>query len=161
PVIFVCENNLYATEVAFSYASKSANVAGRAAGYGLPGVVVDGNDVLAVYQAAKEAVQRARAGEGPTLLECQTYRTRAHSEGMRDAGYRTVEEVERWKARDPIQLWKSHMLEQGLVREVEISALEAEVLKRAEDAAQFARQSPLPDPSTVYDHLYSQEVQHG
>lgn len=160
PVLFVCENNLYATEVAFSYASKSASIAGRAAGYGLPGVVVDGNDVQAVYQAAKAAVRRARAGEGPTLLECQTYRTRAHSEGMRDAGYRTIEEVERWKARDPIQLWKNRLLQQDEFSEAELSALEMEVIKQAEDAAQFARQSPMPDPTTVYDHLYSQEVQH-
>ena len=160
PVVFVCENNLYATEVAFSYASKSTNVASRAAAYNLPGVVVDGNDVLAVYQAAHEAVQRARAGEGPTLLECQTYRTRAHSEGMRDAGYRTSEEVERWKARDPLQMWKQCLLEQSEVSEAELDTLETEVLKIAEDAAQFARQSPMPDPTTIYDHLYSQEVQH-
>lgn len=160
PVLFVCENNLYATEVAFSNASKINDIAGRAAGYGLPGVVVDGNDVLAVYLAANAAVQRARAGEGPTLLECKTYRTRAHSEGMRDVGYRTTQEVDSWKARDPILLWKNHLLQQDEASEAELSALEVEVFKQAEDSAQFARQSPMPDPTTVYDHLYSQEVQH-
>ena len=91
PAIFVCENNLYATEVAFSDVSKNPSVASRGAAYGLPGIEVDGQDVLAVSKAAGEAVDRARSGEGPTLLECKTYRYRAHAEGMRDAGYRTKE----------------------------------------------------------------------
>jgi TPP-dependent pyruvate/acetoin dehydrogenase alpha subunit len=160
PVIFVCENNMYATEVPFSYASKSTSVASRACGYNLPGVEVDGNDVLAVYQAAAEAVRRARAGEGPTLIECHTYRTRAHSEGMRDAGYRTQEEIDQWKARDPIKLWEARLLAAGIATQAEISALEAEVSQRAEAAAQFARQSPLPSPETVMDHLFSGEVDH-
>jgi TPP-dependent pyruvate/acetoin dehydrogenase alpha subunit len=160
PVIFVCENNMYATEVPFSYASKSTSVASRACGYNLPGVEVDGNDVLAVYQAAAEAVRRARAGEGPTLIECHTYRTRAHSEGMRDAGYRTQEEIDQWKARDPIKLWEARLLAAGIATQAEISALEADVSQRAEAAAQFARQSPLPSPETVMDHLFSGEVDH-
>ncbi len=160
PVIFVCENNMYATEVPFSYASKSTSVASRACGYNLPGVEVDGNDVLAVYQAAAEAVRRARAGEGPTLIECHTYRTRAHSEGMRDAGYRTQEEIDQWKARDPIKLWEARLLATGTATQAELSALEAEVSQRAEAAAQFARQSPMPSPETVMDHLFSGEVDH-
>ena len=98
PVLFVCENNQFATEVPFSYAAGNPGVAARAAAYGMPGVEVDGNDVLAVYEAAGEAVDRARAsGEGPTLLECKTYRTRPHAEGMGDFTYRTREEVEAWK----------------------------------------------------------------
>ncbi len=158
PVIFVCENNMYATEVPFTYASKSTSVASRACGYNLPGVEVDGNDVLAVYQAAEGAVRQARRGEGPTLIECHTYRTRAHSEGMRDAGYRTQEEVDQWKLRDPIKLWEARLLEAGIAAQEEISQLEAEVSKKAEEAAQYARQSPMPEPSTVMDHLFSQEV---
>ena len=160
PVIFVCENNLYATEVAFNYASKSENIASRAAGYGLPGVVVDGNDVLAVYQAANHAVERARSGEGPTLIECQTYRTRPHAEGMNDVGYRTQEEIEKWKERDPIELWKKRLLENGVADEKEIGKMESELLKTVDDAIQFARQSPMPDPSDIFDHLFSQEVHH-
>jgi 2-oxoisovalerate dehydrogenase E1 component len=155
PVIFVCENNMYATEVPFAKISKSPSVAARAQGYGLPGVEVDGNDVLAVYQAAGEAVSRARAGHGPTLIECHTYRTRAHSEGMRDTGYRTQDEIDSWKARDPIGLYKAYLIEAGSVTQSEIDALEAEIKKTAEAAADFARKSPLPDPATVEDYLYT------
>ena len=156
PVVFVCENNMYATEVAFSYASKSTSVASRACGYNLPGVEVDGNDILAVYHAAGEAIQRARSGNGPTLLEAHTYRTRAHAEGMRDAGYRTPEEVDTWKARDPIKLFRAHLLESDMAPLADIEALEAEVLKIAEEAASFARQSPMPDPASVTNHVYCQ-----
>src|SRR4051812_28514665 len=103
PVLFVCENNQFATEVPFAYAAGNPSVASRAASYGMPGVDVDGNDVLAVSAAAEEAVRRARAGEGPTLIECKTYRTRPHAEGMGDFTYRTRAEVEEWKARCPLQ----------------------------------------------------------
>src|SRR6202790_3290319 len=99
PVLFVCENNQYATEVPFVSVAGNPDVSARGVAYGIPSPAVDGNDVLAVYAAARTAVQRARAGDGPTLLACTTYRTRAHSEGMRDAGYRTREEVEQWRAR--------------------------------------------------------------
>ena len=102
PVLFVCENNQFATEVPFAYAAGNPSVANRGASYGMPGVDVDGNDVLAVYQAAGEAVDRARSGDGPTLLECRTYRTRPHAEGMGDYTYRTRDEVEAWKTRCPI-----------------------------------------------------------
>ena len=106
PVLFVCENNLYATEVPFETVAGNPDVAARGAAYGLPSVRLDGNDVLAVHEAAGEAVRRARRGDGPTLLECLTYRTRAHSEGMRDAGYRTREEVDAWRGRCPIARWR-------------------------------------------------------
>ncbi len=155
PVIFICENNMYATEVAFTYASHSKSVASRAPGYGLPGVEVDGNDVLAVYQAAGEAVSRARLGNGPTLIECHTYRTRAHAEGMRDAGYRTLEEIERWKARDPIKLFETRLLEMGTASQDDIQQLDAAMRKVAEEAGVFAQNSPMPDPSTITNFLYS------
>jgi 2-oxoisovalerate dehydrogenase E1 component len=155
PVIFVCENNLYATEIAFSAATRNPSVASRAQAYGLPGIAVDGNDVAAVYRAAGEAVSRARAGEGPTLLECKTYRTRAHSEGMRDTGYRTREEIEAWKARDPIDLARKRLLEGGLASLEELALIDTEVTAAAEEAHAFARNSPWPDPATVADHVYS------
>ncbi len=117
PVLFVCENNQYATEVPFKYAAGHATVAARAAAYGLPGVEVDGNDVAAVHRAAEEAVDRARAGNGATLLECLTYRTRPHAEGMGDFGYRTKEEVEEWKARCPIRRLKETLLDEGVDEE--------------------------------------------
>lgn len=157
PVIFVCENNLYATEVPFTKATRNPNVASRGQAYGLPGVEVDGNDVIAVYQAAGEAVRRARAGQGPTLLECKTYRTRAHSEGMRDAGYRAAEEVDAWKKRCPITQFKERLLQEGQVATAEIEAIEAEVQSLVEEAMHLAEQSPWPDPTTLTDHIYSHE----
>ena len=157
PVIFVCENNLYATEVAFAKATKNSSVASRGQAYDLPGVEVDGNDVVAVYEVAGEAVLRARAGEGPMLLECKTYRTRAHSEGMRDAGYRTTEEVDEWKARCPIALFKKGLLADKIVDEAEIEAVEAEVKTLMAEAVTYAEGSPWPDPATMTDHIYSQE----
>jgi 2-oxoisovalerate dehydrogenase E1 component len=155
PVLFVCENNLYATEVAFATATANPRVAMRAEAYGLPGVELDGNDVLAIYQAAGEAVARARCGAGPTLIECKTYRTRAHAEGMRDAGYRTQEEIGAWKARCPIETFQQKLLQDGVATEAELSQLEAEVLALAEEATAFAERSPMPDPATVADFVYS------
>ncbi len=155
PVVFVCENNLYATEIPFATVTKNPQVADRAQAYGLPGVSVDGNDVLAVYHATGEAVQRARSGSGPTLLECKTYRTRAHAEGMRDAGYRTQEEITAWKGRCPIKSFEARLLAEGVVAQTELDQLEAEVKAVIEDAAAFALNSPLPDPATVTDHVYS------
>jgi 2-oxoisovalerate dehydrogenase E1 component len=155
PALFVCENNMYATEVPFAKVTRNQDVADRARGYGLPGVVVDGNDVLAVYEAAGEAVRRARAGEGPTLLECKTYRTRAHSEGMRDAGYRTQEEIAGWKTRDPIKALAAKMVDRGVATQAELDQLDAEVKAIAEDAATFALNSPMPEAATVTAHVYS------
>lgn len=154
PVILVCENNLYATEVPFSAVSKVPDVAARAASYGLPGLAVDGNDVLAVYRAAGEAVQRARSGQGPTLIECKTYRTRPHSEGMRDGGYRTTEEIERWKARCPIRRFHSLIVERRLATTEELERIDAESQALAAEALAFAQNSPWPDPATATDHVY-------
>src|SRR5215218_3631792 len=127
PVIFVCENNLYATEVAFQYATRNTDVAERARSYGIPGVAVDGNDVMAVHEVTGEAVRRARAGQGPTLLECLTYRTRAHAEGMRDAGYRTEDEVQDWQTRDPIARHREALLERDIPSESELIEVEEAV----------------------------------
>ena len=156
PTLFVCENNLYATEVPFAYSSRNPHVGNRGPAYGMESATVDGNDVLAVFEAAQEAVQRARAGEGPTLIECRTYRTRAHSEGMRDAGYRTQEEVEEWKARDPIQRLHQWMLDNEEAGAETLAAIDAEVRETVADAAEFARNSPWPEPETVSEHIYSQ-----
>lgn len=155
PAIFVCENNMYATEVPFSYATRNTDVVDRAAGYGIPGVQVDGNDVLAVYEAAGAAIRRARSGGGPTLIECKTYRTRPHSEGMRDGGYRTMEEIESWKARDPIGLLRSSLIGQERADEDELAAIDADVQALVADAYEFAKESPYPDGATALDHVYS------
>jgi 2-oxoisovalerate dehydrogenase E1 component len=155
PALFICENNLYATEVPFVQVTHNTSVAARAVAYGLPGMEVDGNDVLAVYAAAGEAVDRARSGGGPTLIECKTYRTRAHSEGMRDAGYRTAEEVAQWRARDPIKAFRDTLLTGGHASQADLDALEAELRAQIEAAVAFAESSPLPDPATVADYVYS------
>lgn len=155
PVVFVCENNLYATEVPFASVSRNPDVAARAQAYGLPGQVVDGNDVLAVYEAAAEAVKRARCGAGPTLLECKTYRTRPHSEGIRDTGYRSPEEIEVWKARCPIKRLAARLLSEGTASESELAQIEAEVQSVVEEALAFAERSPWPDPATLTNHVYS------
>ena len=156
PVLFVCENNLYATEVPLAKATKNPRIASRAQAYGLPGVEVDGNDALAVYRAAEEAVRRARARQGPTLLECKTYRTRAHSEGMRDAGYRTPEEVAEWKARDPVKMLEEKIVAGRAATRSALDEIDAEVKALAEEAASFALASPLPEAASVMDHVYSE-----
>lgn len=150
PVLFVCENNLYATEISIANAAGNPNVAERAVAYGMPGVQVDGNDVLKVYEVAREATLRARSGGGPTLIECRTYRTRAHSEGMRDAGYRSAEEVDSWKARDPLKLLAARMAAE------DVAAIEAEVKAQVDAAYDFARNSPYPDPSTAMTHVFAE-----
>jgi 2-oxoisovalerate dehydrogenase E1 component len=157
PTLFVCENNLYATEVPFSVATKNQSVASRAQAYALPGIELDGNDVLAIYEAAGEAVARARAGDGPTLIECKTYRQRAHAEGMRDAGYRTADEINEWKARDPIKRLAAKLLENGDAAQDDLDAMDAEIRATVEEAVAYAEQSPWPDPATVLDHVYSME----
>ncbi len=156
PVLFVCENNLYATEVPFEAVAGNPDVAARGAAYGLPSVRVDGNDVRAVHEAAGVAVRRARRGEGPTLLECLTYRTRAHSEGMRDAGYRSREEVDAWKARCPIARWRERLLGSGEVVATDLDRIDQEVSALVAEAAQFAEASPWPDPATAPRHVYAE-----
>jgi 2-oxoisovalerate dehydrogenase E1 component len=156
PVLFVCENNMYATEVPYAKATRQTSVAARAAAYGLPGIEVDGNDVLAVYAGARTAIARARAGQGPTLLECKTYRTRAHSEGMRDAGYRTADELNAWKARDPIKAFREWLASQAGIPLDELDGIDAEIRGIVEEAAAFAERSPYPELATVTDYVYSQ-----
>jgi 2-oxoisovalerate dehydrogenase E1 component len=156
PVLFVCENNEYATEVPFRYAAANPTVAGRAADYGMPGVALDGNDVLAVYAAAEEAVGRARRGEGPTLLECRTYRTRPHAEGMGDFSYRTREEVEAWKPRCPIVRLRAHLLGTSLAGERELAAVESQVAAAVEAAHRCAENAPWPEAASAATHVYAE-----
>lgn len=157
PVVYVCENNQFATEVPFHYATRNTDVAGRAQTYGMPGVEVDGNDVLAIYETAGEAVRRARADQGPSLIACQTYRTRSHAEGMRDGGYRTPEEIATWKARDPITALRHIVMERGLATEAEFNAIDEEIKAIVVDALQFATDSPYPDPTTATAHIFSEQ----
>jgi 2-oxoisovalerate dehydrogenase E1 component len=155
PALFICENNQFATEVPFSYAAGNPNVASRAAAYGMPGIEVDGNDARAVFAVAAEAVARARSGGGPTLIECKTYRTRAHAEGMGDFGYRTKEDVEAWKTKCPIQRLRASLLEDGTAATEELDAIDAEVQELVRQSRDFAEKSPWPDPKTAAEHIYA------
>ena len=148
PVVFVCENNLYNFSVHYKKTMLLDNVADRAAAYGIPGQVVDGMDLLAVYGGAGEAIKRARQGDGPTLLECKTYRFMGHSR-FEPAGYRSKEEVEAWKKRDPIPMFREWLLKSLLASEAEFEEIDNAVTKEIEAAVAFAEQSPDPEP---YDY---------
>jgi len=154
PVLFVCENNLYAMGTRQSRAMLIENISERAAAYGIPGVTVDGNDVLAVYEAAKEAVERAKRGEGPTLIECKTYRHKGHSR-MDPATYRSKEEVEYWLRKDPIPRFRDRLLEMGILTEGEAKKIEEEVLREIEEAVKFALESPYPEPEEALKDVYA------
>jgi len=154
PVVFVCENNLWAVSVPTSCSLSVPNVADRAAGYGIPGVVVDGMDVMAVYEAAGEAVARARKGEGPTLIEAKTYRFRGHFEG--DAGtYRPKEEVEEWLKRDPIPNFKEKLIKMKVLTEKEAEEIDRAAREEMEEAVKFALESPFPEPEEALRNVYS------
>jgi len=154
PVIFVCENNLYAMGTRQSRAMAIENVADRAIAYGIPGEVVDGNDVLAVYEVAWKAVERARKGEGPTLIECKTYRHKGHSR-IDPAKYRPKEEVEEWLAKDPIKRFKERLLQTNALVEAEIQQIEKEVSAEIEEAVKFAMESPYPTPEEALEDVYA------
>ncbi len=154
PVLFVCENNEFATEVPFRDAAGNPSVASRGAAYGMPGIEVDGNDVLAVHEAVRVAAERARKGGGPTLLECKTYRTRPHSEGMGDFTYRTREDVENWKKLCPILMLRSRMGASDLRA---LDAIDAEVQAEVEAAHVAAEASALPKAETATTHIYCNE----
>ncbi len=154
PVIFVCENNVYAMGTRRSRVMLIENIADRAQAYGISGVVVDGNDVLAVYEAAQKAVERARRGEGPTLIECKTYRHKGHSR-IDPAKYRPKEEVEEWLRKDPIKRFREKLMQTEVLTETEIQQVEKDVLAEIDEAAKFALQSPFPDPEEALEDVYA------
>ncbi|MFO0803090.1 MAG: dehydrogenase E1 component subunit alpha/beta [Gemmataceae bacterium] len=156
PVLFVCENNQFATEVPFHSVAGNSSVASRGAAYGMPGIEVDGNDVLAVKAAAAAAAKRARSGEGPTLLECKTYRTRAHSEGMGDFTYRTREEVEQWKKNCPILTLRARIVAAGAATDIELDELEAAIQNEMENTHRQAEGSAWPKPESAATHIYAE-----
>jgi 2-oxoisovalerate dehydrogenase E1 component len=155
PVLFVCENNQFATEVPFAYAAGNPDVASRGAAYNIPGVQVDGNDVEAVSHAACEAVRNARAGKGPTLLECNTYRTRPHSEGMGDYTYRTREVVAEWRQRCPIKRFRRALIDAGRASEAELDAIDTEIRDDVSRAGEAAETAPWPEPKAATTHVYA------
>ena len=161
PVIFLCENNQYAVTTSFNDTVAVENISDRAVAYSMPGVLVGGQDVLAVHEAAVQAVQRARSGQGPTLLEARTYRYRDHSEGLvrilREP-YRDEAEVERWRQRDPIKIHSAWLVEQGVASQQEVDAVETEVAATIAEALEFARQSPYPEPEDLMTDLFADPV---
>jgi pyruvate dehydrogenase E1 component alpha subunit len=159
PVIFFCENNLYAISTPVAKSHGQPDVALRAAGYGMPGITVDGQDLTEVHASTALAVARARAGEGPTLIEAKTYRFDEHCLNLQvPIPYRTAQELERYRSqRDPLALYRKEMLESG-IGEAHVEAIEREVAAEVTDAVDFARQSPLPAPGEVYDYLFSNPI---
>ena len=155
PIIYVCENNLYATQMSFMKATAGQNVAIRAQGYAMPGVQVDGQDVVAVYEAAGEAVARARAGGGPTLIECKTYRFGGHAIGDPGDTYRPPEEVAAWKARDPLALFIKQLLDSGQATQAALDGVAAEIEAVIKDALDYAESSPLPVPEDATSKVFS------
>ncbi|MGC8878631.1 MAG: thiamine pyrophosphate-dependent dehydrogenase E1 component subunit alpha [Anaerolineae bacterium] len=153
PVVYVCENNLYGASTHVSKVFKIANIADRAVAYGMPGVVVDGMDVEAVYQAAGEAIARARSGGGPTLIECKTYRFVGHSRSD-PRTYRSREEESEWQARDPIPNTAQRLIALGLADEAALTQVEREVEAAIDDAVAFAESSPLPEPTDTLKHVF-------
>ena len=155
PIVFVCENNGYGEYTPQDKHQAIVDVADRAAGYGMPGVVVDGMDAVAVYEAAGESIARARKGDGPTLLECKTYRFYDHS-GVRGMGlaYRTAEELETWKKRDPITQLEGHLFEHGILTPDDAEGLRARISEEIDAAIEFAESSPNPELDTLLDDVY-------
>lgn len=156
PVVFVCENNGYGEYTPQANHQVIVDIADRAAGYGMPGVVVDGMDAVAVYEAAGAAIQSARDGHGPTLLEAKTYRFYDHV-GVRGLGltYRTDEEVERWKQRDPIALMEGRLADQDILSVEAAQAIHDEVKQQVQAAVEFAKSSPMPDPGALLEDVYA------
>lgn len=154
PVIFVCENNLYAMGTRQSRIMNIESISDRAPSYGIPGVSVDGNDVLAVYETAQVATERARRGEGPTLIECKTYRHKGHSR-VDPAKYRPREEVEEWLRKDPIKRLRSKLIQTDISIEAELQEIEKKVSSAIEDAVKFAVESPYPTPEEALEDVYA------
>lgn len=159
PVVYILLNNLYAISTKQTYATNVVDLAQRAQAYNIPGVVVDGNDVFAVYDAAKEAVERARRGEGPTLIECKTYRWYGHYIGD-SAPYRTKEELEEWKAKDPIVNARKVLLAEG-VTEAELDAIDKAAEEEIQEAVKFAAESPFPANESALEDVYTDIVEEG
>ena len=160
PVILVCENNLYATATPLSSITLNPEIASRAAAYGIPGVAVDGNDVVAVWTVMKQAAERARRGEGPTLIESKTYRTVGHHEGDTVTGtYRTQEEVDGWLKRDPVVTFRARLVDEfGIATDKTLAGIEKRIDDEVEASVEFARASAEPDPATVMRHTYADPI---
>ena len=157
PVIFMCQNNHWAISIPVAKQTRSKTLAQKAIAYGIPGIQVDGNDILAVYAAAKEAVDRARAGRGPTLIECVTYRMTMHTTADDPKRYRTEEEVAEWRERDPIVRYQKYLMDKGLLSEDQMARIESEVLEEIQAAVDGAEEQmkAFGDPFDMFEHAYA------
>jgi len=160
PAIFVCENNLYAISINESRATSIRNVADRASSYGIPKFIVDGMDVLAVYEATNKAVTWAREGKGPTLIECKTYRFKGHyvGEGSRELTYRSRKELQEWEKRCPIKKFQSKLIEKNILTQSSLKEIDYQISREIEEAVKFAEQSSYPDSREALDDLFSEGV---
>jgi len=154
PVIYVCENNQYAEATRYSDAMRVKHIADRAAAYGIPGEVTDGMDVLQVHRVSKEAIERARNGKGPSLIECNTYRFEGHEMGDPYHMYRTRIELNEWKTKCPIALLRSKLLNDGVLTEKGVQEIEQGVLRELEEAIKFSEASPSPDPENAFTDVF-------
>ena len=154
PVLFVCENNRYAESTPFEFTVAGASVANRAAGYDMPGVSVDGQDVIEMHEVAAEAVARARNGDGPTLIEAQTYRYQGHFGADDPLGYRTQEEEDYYEARDCLARMEAHLVDNGFATESELRAIDEECRQAVTDATRLADESPFPDHEELMNDVY-------
>jgi 2-oxoisovalerate dehydrogenase E1 component alpha subunit len=157
PVVFICENNEYAISVRQDHQMAVRDVADRAAGYGMPGAVVDGSDVLACYGAMRDATMRARGGQGPTLIECKTYRYLPHTSDDDDKTYRTKEEVDEHKHRDPIDRFTAYLISHGLFDHERMQAMHGEVKAEVDDAIAAAWDAPDPDPDSAMRNVFAED----
>jgi pyruvate dehydrogenase E1 component alpha subunit len=156
PVVFLCQNNQWAISVPFKKQTNSRTIAQKALAYGFPGIQVDGNDLLAVYSATREAVARARAGEGPTLIECVTYRLGVHTTADDPTKYRSDDEVRAWEQKDPLTRLGAYLERRGLLN----PGLEEEVDAEIATAVARFEETPPPDPLTIFDHVYAERPPH-
>ncbi len=157
PIIFVLENNGYSEYTPLSKHFAGSDFACRAQGYGFPGLRLDGNDIFAVYEAVQAAAARARAGEGPTLLECVTYRYRNHCEVQPPEAFRDPAEIERWRAKDPIARMRTQLMQRGILTDALVRKIAAEVEAEIDDAIKYAEESPFPAPEELYKDVYAPE----
>jgi len=163
PTIFVCQNNQWAISVPRKKQTNSKTLAQKAVGYGLPGLQVDGNDILAVYAAAQEAVERARSGGGPTFIECVTYRLSVHTTADDPTKYRDEEEVKRWEKRDPLPRFQNYLKEKGILDDEDIATLEEEIkdeIQVAVDAAEKKMKELDDEALSMFDHVYAEMPPH-
>lgn len=154
PAIFVCENNLYGASTHVSKVTKIKNISERAVSYGIPGITIDGNDVIQVYLTVQQAVKRARAGDGPTLIECKTYRHGGHSRSD-GCNYRPKGEKEEWFKRDPILLMKKYLIKEGIITQEMSDQLEKKIEQEIEKTVRFAQSSPAPNPEDTLKDVYA------